>query len=263
MMDIYQRTHSLTPTLGNAAVLACAECGAQVEAPPWAGWLRCPECGSLGHADRAGRYLLSVGWDCPACGSRNDGLAHFCLECGAGLPSHCLHCEGPVYTAVCHRCGSHQGRLLRYQIVQAQRAEWAPILRSYASPARRSQPQGEPAPSPGRRRARQERHRTAREAPSRRDGGWGLIWIGAGVLLLMWQLREEVSRLALQAEASPAFQPGIAAVRAWWAGFLPAIGSLPKDSSEYSTFFASVVFGVSLLPVALAVIYRLLQRLFP
>jgi hypothetical protein len=78
-----------------------------------------------------------VGWDCLNCGTRNSGTTNFCLECGTGLASRCLKCEFPVYTSICHRCGSHQEALLRLRSIEADRAEWVPIQRSYLDAERR------------------------------------------------------------------------------------------------------------------------------
>jgi hypothetical protein len=276
-MDIDRQTETPAAAYRGLVPLACATCGELVEAPLHGGWVRCLTCGALGHPDRAGRNLLPVGWDCPTCGGRNDGLTNFCVWCGAGLPSRCLHCEGPVYSAVCHRCGSHQGRLLRLMTVEAQRAEWVPILQSYANPASRSQPKISRPTAAGssaeRRTEERERRRADREArhqamqtqrrPASGSWGWGLVWIGAGAILLVWQFRAQLSPIISQVRFSPQLRQGVDALQTWWIGLLPSIGSLATDSPQYAIFFASVVFGIAMLPVALYAINRLLHRLFP
>jgi predicted RNA-binding Zn-ribbon protein involved in translation (DUF1610 family) len=112
------------------STLHCVACGAQFEASAQQPRVRCPICGTVGYADRAGRNLVSTDWDCLACGTRNPEITNFCFECGTGLTTRCLRCEFPVYTSTCHRCGSQQDKLLRMQVIEQERAEWIPIQRS-------------------------------------------------------------------------------------------------------------------------------------
>jgi hypothetical protein len=114
----------------NSHMLLCVACGSRFEASPQQPRVRCPICGTVGYPDRAGRNLVSTAWECLACGTRNPETTNFCLECSAGLASRCLRCEFPVYTSICHRCGSPQDKLLRMYVIEQERAEWMPIQRS-------------------------------------------------------------------------------------------------------------------------------------
>jgi predicted RNA-binding Zn-ribbon protein involved in translation (DUF1610 family) len=112
------------------STLFCIACGSQFEVSSQQPRVRCPVCGTVGYTDRAGRNLVSTDWDCLDCGTRNPETTNFCFECGHGLTTRCLRCEFPVYTSICHRCGSPQDKLLRMQAIQQDRAEWIPIQRS-------------------------------------------------------------------------------------------------------------------------------------
>ena len=163
------------------STLVCLACGAQFDTPVHQPRIRCPECGEIGYSDRAGRNLVSTGWDCLSCGARNDGLKNFCLECGAGLTSRCLKCEAPVYTSICQRCGSHQEALIRLKSIEAERANWVPIQRSYLEAERRKlaqqdekqaarQKRQKPEPGPS------ERIEEAIPASQINSGSWQTAW---------------------------------------------------------------------------------------
>lgn len=239
--------------------LICVECGARLEAAPRWGWQRCPNCGAVGYADRAGQHLLSISWTCPSCSTRNSGLANFCIACGAGLATRCLRCEAPIYTAICPNCGSHQERLLRLQNVEADRAAWQPILQTFVQQSR--------LPVAARMQVKPIRQPRTWNWPAFRLNKWGVLWIVVGLLLVLWQLRGPLEAvldsIVQNLETSPGFDQNFEMARVWWEGLRPGLQGLSRDSLEYSYFFASVVFGLAVLPVALYLIHRILQRLFP
>ncbi len=278
-MDSSQNDQLSLEGTSDSQLITCVECGSRLAAPARWMWLRCPACGSLGYPDRSGRNLLSVDWDCLACGAHNSGLTNFCLECGAGLSSRCLRCEAPVYTAICSQCGSHQERLLRLQSVEAERAAWTPILLTQVEQSRQpieTRLEGSRLTKQERRRLRREQREALRrqsrelvQQPRRssRIPSWALIWIVVGLLMLAWEFRTGLAQAASSAAQALQASSGIAelaqTVQAWWAGFLPALTGLSTDSPEYLYLFASAAFGLATIPIALYLIHRLLQRLFP
>jgi hypothetical protein len=152
---------------GYISTLLCIACGSQFEASVQQPRLRCPFCETVGYPDRAGRNLVSTAWECLECGANNPETTNFCLECSAGLTSRCLRCESPVYTSICHNCGSQQDKLLRMQTIAQERAEWMPLQRSVLDAEQRkleseqaklekkqsrarmqSRPEAEPSPPP-------------------------------------------------------------------------------------------------------------------
>ena len=67
--------------------LLCLACADPFEAPINRPRLRCPSCSAIGYPDKAGRNLVSVGWECLQCGAWNTGRTNFCMQCSAGLTS--------------------------------------------------------------------------------------------------------------------------------------------------------------------------------
>lgn len=262
----------------------------------WQPRLRCPHCATLGYPDRAGRHLLSLAWECPACGAVNEGLFNFCLQCGAGLPSRCLRCERPVYSAVCLHCGAHQARLLHLQRLEERRLEWVPILREHVEQAhtreewetsRRHDPsygvrEWRTIDEQMREAAAQRRQRHA-AGRSRRAAIWGWVALIVGVVWLLGANYREVVAWAralpasldpaawlislqgwYQAEVEPLARAIWAFFQGWWAALLLTLSQPPAtDEPEYAYLFASFMFGLALLPVLLYLLGRLVRRLFP
>jgi hypothetical protein len=259
----------------NFPTLTCAHCGETFDAPPWPR-IRCPYCGVLGYPDRAGLNLLPLSWECRVCGTVNDGTTNFCLNCGAGLTSRCLRCEGPVYTVVCERCGAHQDRLLRYMAAEMHRATWVPLIRAHAQEQRARPITHEVPPGAvGERDASDRREdRPAQEQGTGREKRrvqWGWVWIVAGVGLLAWSNREPIAA-ALSTTVTGldiSFATGnafLGQLQAWWWAFVSSLGrlgELSRDDPEYAYLFATGIFTLALLPVLFLLLRRLIDRLFP
>ncbi len=290
------QTTAAQPSIEGSAQLVCLACGGVFHAARWQPRLRCPHCATLGYPDRAGRHLLSLAWECPTCGATNEGLFNFCLQCGAGLPSRCLRCERPVYSAVCLHCGAHQARLLHLRRLEERRLEWVPILREHVEQARiREEWEANRRHDPlygvrewravdGQMRKaaaqRQQRHAAGR---SRWAAVWGWVVLIVGVAWLLGANHREVAALArsLPASLDPAIWfvglqswyhtevgPLVGAVWAflqgWWAALSLTFSHPPAvDEPEYAYLFASFLFGLALLPVLLYLLGRLVRRLFP
>ncbi len=269
-----------------AITLRCASCGQGVDLAFWQPIVHCPHCQKFVYPDRSLRNLLPLGWDCPECGTSNDGLTNFCLHCGAGLASRCLHCEAPVYGPICLRCGEHQAHLRHLQQREAVRAAWIPIQRERvrtqleraAEQARFEQQQAAipvPVPLPAedrttrRQREREERHARRR----RRGGGWrfGLPWWIIFPLLFWLLPRMAGSARTLSpggaAITSPTgVTPGFTSVQDWWSAFVPTLSRLPtltRQDLAYAYLFAAALIGLAALPLMAFVVDRVVKRLFP
>lgn len=256
--------------------LICVRCGESFEAPDWPR-LHCPHCHVLGYPDRAGTHLLPLGWECPACGSYNDGQTNFCLVCGAGLASRCLRCEAPVYRAICDHCGAHQERLLQYMSAETRRATWVPIIRAQIQAQRaRMEPshlrplsrtpelvrewRALPGISTPEERTQTSAQQSTAPAGSlksrpRRRIGWGVLWIVLGVTLLIASNWQAIITWLIDSEMAA------------WADALQAIpdrfSTLSASSPEYPYLFATALFMIALFPIFLFLIKRLVERLFP
>jgi hypothetical protein len=256
----------------NSPTLSCAHCGETFDAPPWPR-IRCPYCGVLGYPDRAGLNLLPLSWECQACGAVNDGTTNFCLNCGAGLTSRCLRCEGPVYTVVCERCGAHQDRLLRYMAAEMHRATWVPLIRAHAQEQRARSTAREVSPGTGDERDTSDRQagRPAQAGREKRRVQWGWVWIVVGIGLLAWSNREPIAAAlsTVVAGLDTSFTAGstlLGHLQAWWWAFVSSLGrlgELSRDDPEYAYLFATGIFTLVLLPVLFLLLRRLIDRLFP
>jgi hypothetical protein len=257
-------------------LLTCSRCGEAFSAPVLHPLLCCPNCGLIGYADRAGMYLLSIGWDCPACGEANNGLTNFCVSCGTGLPSRCLGCEAPVYKATCDRCGTHQALAQRFQVVEAERATWVPIVQAHI---RERRAQEKAATDPYQRRVLEgiewqpivqpsaPKPAPARPAPRsrRRTRLWGWIWIVTGVFFLLQKFYPDLLN-AYQQGAFPWAENAVTWVEqhvSFLAGPLGGLATLDAGDPRYGYLFASLIVGLALLPVLFFLINRLVNRLFP
>lgn len=278
-----ENTSVIDASANSPSAITCAQCGKPFDVDVQLPRMRCPHCRALGYPDRAGVNLLSLNWDCPACGETNDGLTNFCLFCGTGLTSRCLSCESPVYSAVCSRCGAHQARLLRYQMVEKKRAIWVPITQAHIQKQIAQRQQVEAGYHPDdlvtewrdigyeteqRRQSRQSKHRTKRQTLGRTR--WGLLWIIAGLALLLRDTLGSAFRW-LQGtieygEPITWLQDGRTWLQDWWTAFIPSLSRLqtlsPSDP-EYAYLFATAIFGIALLPIFIYLIRRLAQHLFP
>ncbi len=252
-------TGSRTGRAGRAPALICAHCGHQFEAATWQPRLRCPQCHTLGYPDRAGRYLLPVGWECAACGAANDGLANFCTHCGAGLASRCLRCETPVYSAVCPACGTHQAR--------AQHLEAAAARREKAALLPGERPPDSPAVAGWRPLARPVTRQWLHNRALRR---WA--WRAGVLLALVVGIavgREVLAGIASSIAACLAGWLGVAwaqlgGLLSWWQAFRASLAHLPGPSEpEYAYLFATVIFQIALLPVLIYLLGRVIRRLLP
>lgn len=266
------------------------------EPPAWQPRLRCPHCGTLGYPDRSGHNLLSLAWECPACGATNDGSASFCLACGVGLASRCLRCERPIYTAVCLHCGAHQARLSRLQSIDEAREMWSPVLRQYVEQAR-TREEIETThrydPSYGVREwrtidqsmreaadKRQQRYaaqRAVRRPRRMQVWGWlalifGAVWLISAnydqIVALLGSLAAVVDLTDIQTwytvELEPLARAVAAALQSWWTVFSLTLSRPPgPDDAEYVYLFATAIFGLALLPLLLYVLARVIRRLFP
>jgi hypothetical protein len=263
----FQRSDSLT----------CSRCGEAFGAPVLQPWLCCPHCGLIGYADRAGMYLLSISWDCPACGAVNNGLTNFCTNCGTGLPSRCLGCEAPVYRATCDRCGTHQAHAQRLQAVEAERATWVPIVQAHI---RERRAQEKAATDPYHRRLMEQIEWRPIEQPSeppsasaqssspprRRARWWGWIWIVTGAFFLLQKFYPNLEVAYRQAALPPWVENTVAWVERqvnFILGPPGGLSALTADDPRYVYLFASLIIGLALLPVLFFLINRLVNRLFP
>jgi hypothetical protein len=261
--------------------LTCVHCGSSFKAPAWPR-VRCPQCGMLGHPDRAGLNLLPLGWECQTCHTMNDGTTNFCLSCGAGLASRCLRCESPVYKSICDRCGAHQERLQQYMAAETRRATWTPLLRAHIQ-QQRAQMQAEEMHQAATEVIREWRQidvrpeagadaqrRASSPGPKRRNF-WGWIWVFTGVTLLLLANREQVVSMV---SSTPLGQGRLVAMgnaaqqylRGRWVAFEPSLsrlGQLSPGDPEYAYLFVTALFLLALLPVLLYVIKRLVERLLP
>lgn len=146
-----------------------------------------------------------------------------------GEAATCRVCGAPVQNIVCPACGTHQGRP-RLPAEAGQRRE-----------ASAAAPPGPGSPLPMWARIR-----------------W-IPWIGGLVFaggLVVW----------IAARLIPAVVGWWAAsgVAAWLGAFTASLRGLPgPDDPEYTYLFATVVFQVALLPVAIYLLARLIRRLFP
>jgi hypothetical protein len=256
--------------------LTCSHCGEVFSAPVLHPRLCCPGCGLIGYADRAGMYLLPISWDCPDCGEVNNGLTNFCVNCGSGLPSRCLGCEAPVYKAICDRCGTHQAHAQRFQVVEAERATWVPIVQAHI---RERRAQEKAATDPYHRRVMEgvewrpivqppePQRPLPQPAPStrRRASWWGWLWIVTGIFFLLLKIYPDLE-VAYRQGRFP-WAEGIVAWVASWVAFIQRslLGIAPPnaDDPRYVYLFASLIIGLALLPVLFFLINRLVDRLFP
>ncbi len=230
--------------------LTCTHCGHTFAAVAWQPLLRCPRCHTPGYIDHAGRYLLPTGWECASCGAANDGLANFCTTCGTGLASRCLRCGAPVYSAVCHTCGTHQARARHLEAAAARRELGA-------------KPSGEWAPA-SRRRAL-KRPAARRRLPVRATRRWAwrsaaalalvsVVYAGRGWLAVAWA---QVGALA-----RPPLDAGRAWLLGWWQAFSASLEQPPGPSEpEYAYLFATIIFQIALLPVLIYLLGRVIRRL--
>ena len=256
--------------------LICTRCGEAFSAPVLHPLLCCPHCGLIGYADRAGMYLLSIGWDCPACGEANNGLTNFCVSCGTGLPSRCLGCEAPVYKATCDRCGTHQALAQRFQVVEAERATWVPIVQAHI---RERRAQEKAAADPYQRRVLEgiewrpiEQTPAPKPAPARpphpsrrRARWWGWLWIVTGVFFLLQKFYPNLVS-AYQQGTFPWVENAVAWVEQhanFLTGPLSGLSTLTASDPRYGYLFASLIVGLALLPVLFFLINRLVNWLFP
>lgn len=270
--------------------LTCVSCGCVFEPPQWQPRLRCPQCEVLGYPDRAGRNLLPLDWECQSCGATNDARFNFCLNCGAGLATRCLHCEHPVYTAVCDHCGAAQSRVAHLEATENQRQTWVPELRQRILQQRL---QAEVAahqihnPSYGvsewraidaqwqqATQNRQTRHATVRASRRRWwSGFWGWAGVLAGVAALiisnhdliasaMGPASQQVSTW-FAASVTPLLLNANTDLGVWWQSFAASFGSrLDKNDPWYAYLFATGVFGLAVLPALIYLWGRLIKRLF-
>src|SRR5687768_11430523 len=100
-IDMHSAAFDSGDGAGSMHRLMCLACAEPFDAPIHKPRLRCPSCSAIGYPDKAGRNMVTVGWECFQCGAWNTGRTNFCMECSAGLTSRCLKCEAPVYTSVC------------------------------------------------------------------------------------------------------------------------------------------------------------------
>jgi len=263
-----------------AVTLRCAGCGNIVNLAFWQPVIKCPHCQRMVYPDRSLRNLLPLGWDCPQCNQPNDGLANFCVRCGAGLASRCLRCESPVTGPVCLQCGEHQAHLRQLQNRMASRAAWVPIQRerveaqlAYAT----TQAQSEPPPSVSTHRditPRETRRQERAQGRSRRRGwGWNWGWwpLAIGVYFIVQRMGGFAAPTAQPGDAATPTLPAWAidggnAIQGWWAAFLPTLDkaqSLTPKDAEYAIMFAALMIGVATLPMILYLIHRVVARLFP
>jgi hypothetical protein len=263
----FQRSDSLT----------CSRCGEAFGAPVLHPWLCCPHCGLIGYPDRAEMYLLSISWDCPACGEVNNGLANFCTNCGTGLPSRCLVCEAPVYKATCDRCGTHQAHARRFQIVEAERATWVPIVQAHI---RERRAQEKATTDPYHRRVLEQVEWRPIEQPSgppgtptpsspparRRASWWGWVWIVTGAFFLLQKVYPNLEAAYQQGRLPWWVENTLAWMESRIHTILEPLGglsALTADDPRYVYLFASLIIGLALLPVLFFLINRLVNRLFP
>jgi hypothetical protein len=282
-----------TDTRGAASrTITCVRCGGQIRADWLAPRMCCPHCGAIGFPDRAGHNLLTLDWDCPACGAPNDGRTNFCMNCGAGLSSRCLRCEAAVYTAVCGQCGAHQAHELTFREVEEQRTEWLAMVQAQraeaerlAAEARRQQQMHNPDYGVTEWRTIDQGwrevagQRAARYQPRRSRRGKALallmILVGAGWLISQlvsllppgtidaW-LRAAGDAIMTAWDWAVAMTPAVWTwVNQWWAAFTERLQTLERNDPEYAYLFGTLVFGLALLPVGLYLIGRLLRRWFP
>lgn len=291
----HPHTAAIWSPVGKPSVLVCVACGGTFQVPDWQPRLRCPHCTALGYPDRAARHLLPLGWECPSCGAANDGLFNFCLNCGAGLPSRCLRCEQAVYGAVCLHCGGHQGRLLHLRRLEERRLEWLPILREHIEQARAREEQEASRRDPlygvrewraideEMREAAAQRQQRHAAAGSRWRAVWGWIALIFGVAWLFSANYEAIAALVrglsaawdasawlvglqgwYHVEIEPLLHAVWAFLQAWWAALALTLSRPPNaDEAEYAYLFASLMFGLALLPVLLYLLGRIVRRLFP
>jgi hypothetical protein len=262
--------------------------------------MRCPHCLTLGYPDRSGRYLLPLTWECPSCGAANDGSANFCLACGAGLATRCLRCEYPVYTVVCDRCGAHQSHLAHYREVEARRETWVPIVQQQISQQRaRDELEANRHVDPTygvaewrtidtQMRAaveqRQQKFASRRAVKNtKRRVFWGWVWLLIGAAWLIGANYDELAPLVQEwvRSAQPAawveqawslLPPGAASfltgnwawLQSWWVSFQASLSEPAQPSDlEYAYLFATVVFGVAMLPILFFLLGKIVRRLFP
>lgn len=276
-------------------ILRCLNCNFHIQTHPTHPRVRCPECDVIGYPDRAGRNLVPIAWECLKCGTRNDGMRNFCLECGAGLATKCLKCEAPVYTAICLHCGSHQDALVRLRAAQSERENWVPLQRAYIDaeqatpqqPTRQSIPIMPPLqetdpdtaaswqtlwPSVDRSMRQAAANRSQRIAQQRRRRrSWrfgqnrrmALAWLAAGIAFLIWQLREVIPTRIADLAQTQAAQPVILALTEWWATVTQIFSRGPVDTSspEYAAFFALTLFGVAAAPVLFYLLVRTIRKI--
>jgi hypothetical protein len=221
------------------ARLSCTHCGQTISGVLPMPRMRCPHCGSLGFPDRAGLNLLTLDWECPACGAINDGTTNFCVNCSMGLTSRCLRCEAPVYGAVCLNCGTHQARLHRFQTSEADRENWIPIVQDQAEPAAQETPTaGDHALDPEARQThtRKRSGRTRRGIRPRHL--WGAVWIMAGVILLFW---DQINATLKQPQVSTFF----------------------SENARCLILIGTVICGAALFPLFLRFFKWLARQAFP
>ncbi len=196
--------------------------------------MRCPHCGELGSPDRSGLNLLTIDWECPVCGSVNDGTTNFCLNCSAGLASRCLRCEAPVYGAVCLNCGTHQARLHRFQTSEADRESWSPIVIE-------PEPEMEIPSSPDYALDPAVRKTRVRKRPRLRLQArhlWGSVWIIAGVIFLFW---DNIQAFIKQ----------------------PSVSAFFSENASYLVLAATAICGAATFPLFLRLFNWLARQVFP
>jgi predicted RNA-binding Zn-ribbon protein involved in translation (DUF1610 family) len=271
--------------------MTCASCGGRIDVNTWQPRIRCPHCDTLGYPDRSGRNLLPRTWTCHNCGAQNDGSLNFCLTCGSGLASRCPRCEQPVYSAVCNACGAHLSHLLRLESVEARREEWVPILRERVRQEKaREELEANRHYNPTygvtewraidrqmREAAQQRQQKFADQRAgkrARRRRFWGIVGVLGGLIWLIAANYEYLSPfvndwiVSLRAWYVSAIQPSLEVALAWltvwWGAFAASLGQPfgPEDEG-YSYVFATIIFGIALLPVLIFLLGRLVRRLFP
>lgn len=256
--------------------------------------MRCPQCEILGYPDRAGRNLLPLDWECQSCGALNDARFNFCLSCGKGLATRCVHCEQPVYTAVCDHCGTAQSRVTHLEAAETQRQAWVPELRQRIQQHRlREDVAAHQVHDPTygvtewraidakwKQAAQDRRQRFARPAKTTRARRWqwgriwGWLWLIFGIGMLLAYNGEWV-RTTLSAgwvqiagwystTVYPAAANAGTTIGNWWQPFVSSLSEpINKQESWYAYLFATGIFGLAVMPALIYLWGRLVKRLFP
>ena len=240
--------------------IQCARCGMRFAYDPDAPRIRCPECKLLGRADASGRNLLGVGWDCLNCGAACEGDTNFCPTCAAGLPSRCLNCEHPVYTAICHNCGTHQAQMLHFQEREAERVVWMQLREEQSRQAELDILEDEDEPDITAARSAQP-SRVVQSIGRPRLGFkrgrliWGLTFMATGLLLVTSQVRPDVF-----ANIGTLLNYLFSEASIWVNTQIAYVQTLDPQSPDYAYIFAGTLFVIAAVPVLLFVLYRLARR---